>query len=82
MSTKIIHIGTRYGTQDGTQAILELISENSQVTRKEMAKRLSISIRTLQRMLNNMPNVHYVGTGVNGHWEIDEKMHREEINEH
>lgn len=62
------------GTQDGTQKrIVELIVKNPKVTRKLMAEKLNISIRTLQRVLNNMSNVHYVGTGANGHWEIDEK---------
>ncbi|MBQ8822779.1 MAG: winged helix-turn-helix transcriptional regulator [Lachnospiraceae bacterium] len=64
-------IGTQDGIQDGTQEkILELIAENSKVTRKVMAEQLNISVRTLQRILNQMTNVQYVGTGVNGHWEI------------
>ena len=37
-----------------------------------MAEKLNISTRTLQRLLNDMSNVHYVGRGSNGHWEIDE----------
>lgn len=65
--------GTQDGTQDGTQKrIVELIVKNPKVTRKLMAEKLNISMRTLQRALNNMSNVHYVGTGANGHWEINE----------
>lgn len=39
-----------------------------------MAEKLNISIRKLQRVLNNMPDVYYVGAGVNGYWKIDEKL--------
>lgn len=50
-----------------------MIAENSKVTRKVMSDELNISVRTLQRVLNEMTNVRYVGTGANGHWEVDEK---------
>ena len=67
--------GTQDGTQDGTQngtqeKIIELIKMNSKVTRKEMAKVLGISVRSVQRALDEMDNVYYVGSGANGHWEI------------
>lgn len=62
------------GTQNGTQErIIELIRENSKVTRKMLAHELKISVRSLQRILNDMNNIHYVGTGSNGHWEIDDE---------
>lgn len=53
---------------------MELIVEHPKVTRKAMAEKLNISVRTLQRILNEMPNVKYVGTGANGHWEVDNKI--------
>ena len=65
--------GTQGGTQNGTQErILELIVENPKVTRRVMAEKLNISVRTLQRVLNEMPDVQYIGTGINGHWEVTE----------
>ena len=67
--------GTQDGTQDGTQQrILELVAENPKITRKAMAEKLNISVRTLQRVLNEIPNLHYVGTGVNGHWQIEKEQ--------
>ena len=68
--------GTQDGTQDGTQGgtqeqITELMLRDSKITRKKIAAQLNISVRTLQRILNDMPNVQYVGRGANGHWEID-----------
>ena len=50
-----------------------MISENNRISRKEMAKTLSISERTVQRVLNTMPHVRYVGSGNYGHWELIEK---------
>ena len=67
--------GTQNGTQDGTQQrIMELILENPKITRREMARRLNVSLRTLQRILNKMPTVNYEGTGINGHWQIDRDL--------
>jgi len=70
--------GTQNGTQDGTQngtqeQIIELIKNNPKTTRKIIAEELSISVRTLQRIMNEMNNVHYVGTGHTGHWEVSDK---------
>ena len=59
------------GTQNGTQEqIMNLIKQDMKITRKAMAEKLNISTRTLQRILNGMSDVHYVGRGKNGHWEI------------
>ena len=64
-------LGTQDGTQDGTQKkVIELIKMNPKVTRKQMAKELDISIRSLQRILNEMDSVYFVGRGINGHWEV------------
>lgn len=46
---------------NGTQEqIVELIVENPKITRKAIAEKLNISIRSLQRVLNSMSNVYYV----------------------
>ncbi len=67
------------GTHDKTEQtnhsacssrILQMISENNRISRKEMAKTLSVSERTIQRILNTMPLVRYAGSGNNGHWEL------------
>ena len=68
--------GTLNGTQNGTlkiEALLsKLIKENNKITRKELARLLGVSIRTLQRIINNTPNIKYEGTGKSGHWTINE----------
>ncbi len=67
---------TQDGTQDGTQGVQEMqqkiitmIKQNNKITRKDMARELDIGTRTLQRILNEMDNVQYVGSGFSGHWE-------------
>jgi len=69
--------GTQGGTQGGTQDIQEIyqkiiimIQQNNKITRKDIARELSVGTRTLQRILNEMGNIRYVGSGYSGHWEI------------
>lgn len=69
--------GTHTGTQNGTQnlqemhqKIITMIQQNNKITRKDMARELVIGTRTLQRVLNEMGNIRYVGSGYSGHWEI------------
>ena len=50
--------------------ILSMVKSNNRITRKEMAEKLSISLRSLQRIINAMDELHYVGSGNHGHWEI------------
>ena len=50
--------------------IRELIRRNSRITRKQMAADLKISERSVQRLLNKMPDVHFTGGGGKGHWII------------
>ena len=68
-------------TQDVTQnvtqdkldlRILDLIREDSKVSTEKMAGILGVSIRTIKRHIKEMDNVHYVGRGFSGHWEIIE----------
>ena len=54
------------------EEICRMIRENRNITRRELGKRLGISTRTVGRKLKDMGNVHYVGSGNNGHWEINE----------
>ncbi len=50
--------------------IVLMISKNNKISRKEMAGKLSTSERTIQRILNSISSIHYVGRGKNGHWEL------------
>ena len=77
LSANIIHGGTYDGTHDEERiresyesGILSMVKSNNRITRKEMAEKLSISLRSLRRIINKMDELHYVGSGNHGHWEI------------
>ena len=73
--------GTLKDSQDATQNVKpdlnlpdrlrEMIRQDPKVTRKHMAAELGISERSVQRLLNSMPDVHFTGGGGRGHWVID-----------
>ena len=77
VSANVLHDGTHGGTHDEEKiresyesGILSMVKSNNRITRKEMAEKLSISLRSLQRIINEMDELHYVGSGNHGHWEI------------
>ena len=63
----------KIGTQDGTQdeLLIKLVTENPKITRKELAEKLNSSPRTVQRILNRLPNVKFEGSGYSGHWVVE-----------
>ena len=56
---------SKYGAQ-----ILELVKANDKVTREEMAQKLGVSKKTIEREIKKISNLSYVGSGYSGHWEI------------
>ena len=73
------------GTQDGTQnvpqdvpqdslnsQIISMIKDNNKISTETMESVLGTSSKTIKRRIKSMPNIHYVGRGYSGHWEIDE----------
>lgn len=49
-----------------------MIRQNNKITRKQMAETLNVSERTIQRLINDMPEISFTGGGRSEHWEIDE----------
>ena len=54
------------------QSIIDLIKSKPKITRKEMSALLGKSMSTIFRVLKNNPNIKYIGSSKNGHWEIAE----------
>ena len=52
--------------------ILELIMEDCKITKQEIAQKMKISEKTVERVMKTMPNIKYIGSGYSGHWEIEE----------
>lgn len=66
---------TQGDTQDDTQEktiqkIIEIIKANNKVTTAQIAEKLGVSVITVKRKIKSMPEIHYVGSGYSGHWEI------------
>lgn len=57
-------------TQAREDLIISLIEENNKITCKELAEHLGVSIRTLQRILNENESIKFVGSGKSGYWKI------------
>ena len=49
---------------------------NDRITRAEMSKALGISIRRIQRVMNEMGPVSFTGHGKSGHWKIKDVSER------
>ncbi|MBQ2405477.1 MAG: putative DNA binding domain-containing protein [Lachnospiraceae bacterium] len=52
--------------------IIDFIRKDSKISTDKMAALLGISSKTVKRHIKKMNNVHYVGRGFSGHWEIIE----------
>lgn len=52
--------------------IINLIRSNNKISTEKMAMTLGISSKTVKRHIKDMNNVHFIGRGINGHWEIKE----------
>ena len=55
------------------EVIEKAIRENAHITRAVIAEKAGVSVKTVARKLKEMNHIRYVGSGNNGHWEIDEK---------
>ena len=65
---------TQSGTQGVPQTIIELIYNNPNITREDIAKQIGVSTKTIGRYLKKLENkVKFVGSGYSGHWEIIQK---------
>lgn len=52
--------------------IKEKIRNNNRITRKAIADEAGCSVKTIERTIKEIKNLQYVGSGDNGHWELNE----------
>lgn len=63
-------VGVESDTHDDTQEkIIRMIETNPKVSTADIAKELRLGIATVKRKIKKIPNISYVGSGNNGHWE-------------
>lgn len=48
------------------------VRANNKITRQAIADEADVSVKTIQRYIKEIPNLRYIGSGNNGHWELDE----------
>jgi ATP-dependent DNA helicase RecG len=66
-------VGQGVGQEENLEdKILQMISENNKVTKKEIAQSLGVSEKTIERHMKDMDNIEYVGRGYSGYWHIKE----------
>ena len=57
--------------QDDLDAkIIALIKRNNKISTEKLGMALGVSYKTIRRHIKAMGNVHYIGRGFSGHWEI------------
>ena len=60
--------------EETLDAVIEkAIREDAHITRAKIAEKAGVSVKTIARKLKEMDHIRYVGSGNNGHWEIDDK---------
>ena len=60
--------------QDDLDAkIIALIKRNNKISTEKMGMMLGVSTRTILRRIKKLDNVHYIGRGFSGHWEVDDQ---------
>ena len=52
--------------------ILDEMKKNNKVTREEIAKKLGVSVKTIERKIKKMNEIEYYGSGHSGHWKVNE----------
>ena len=61
-----------HGKIDLAEFIKEKVRNNNQITRKAIADEAEVSVKTIERTIKKIKNLQYVGSGDNGHWELNE----------
>ena len=73
MGMKMGIVLSPFSSPNSQKKILEIIENNPNVTRKEIASTLGLSVIGTRYHLNRMKDaglIRYVGTSRKGHWEI------------
>lgn len=59
-------------SMDIDNIIKDMIKENNRVSRKVIAKRAGVSVKTIERHIKNIDNLKYIGSGKYGYWDLKE----------
>ena len=68
-TTDVMNVCNFFGFWDW---ITEQIRKNPNITTKELGKLCGLNSKTIQRHINKLPHIEYIGSGYSGHWKIIE----------
>jgi len=71
LTTNVPHDVPHDVLHERQEQIRQYVRINPIVTRQELAEKLNVSVKTIARALEQMPDVRYVGSGDKGHWIVD-----------
>ena len=63
---------SRMSLEEIENIIKDMIKEDNKVSRKDIAMILGVSEKTITRYIKEIDNLNYVGSGNNGHWELND----------
>ena len=73
IDTQDVAQGVAQGVAQDKNTLIEFIKEkvrdNDRITRKEIADEAGVSLKTIERIIKEMDDLRYVGSGYSGHWE-------------
>ena len=72
---KSSEIGSEIGSEKSSEKILELMKENSHISASELASRIGISSRAVEKHISNLKEagkLKRIGSAKSGHWEVME----------
>ena len=58
--------------EDILSIILDEIKKNPKISRKKIAEKVGVSVKTIERYIKEIQNLKFIGRGSNGYWKLEE----------
>ena len=58
--------------EDILSIILDEIKKNPKISRKKIAEKVGVSVKTIERYIKEIQNLKFIGRGSNGYWKFEE----------
>lgn len=57
--------------EDILSIILDEIKKNPKISRKKIAEKVGVSVKTIERYIKEIQNLKFIGRGSNGYWKLE-----------
>ena len=51
---------------------IDEIKKNPKISRKKIAEKVGVSVKTIERYIKEIQNLKFIGRGSNGYWKLEE----------